>query len=161
NAEAAEIALATNTTYGLNVAATSLPIQAGEVVLVSDREFPANMYPWLMLEKRGVTIEKVPTTKDGFPDEPRILERLRDPKVRVLAISFVQFSNGFRADLKKLGAAAKANGSYLVVDGIQGIGNSVLDVKEMPVDIVSCGAQKWLQETMSTGISFTSSTELP
>ena len=154
NAEAAEIALATNTTYGLNVAATSLPIQAGEVVLVSDREFPANMYPWLMLEKRGVTIEKVPTTKDGFPDEARILERLRDPKVRVLAISFVQFSNGFRADLKKLGAAAKANGSYFVVDAIQGIGNSALDVKDMPVDIMSCGGQKWLLSPWGSGFVY-------
>ena len=125
NAETGEIALAVNTSYGLNLAARSLPIEPGEIVLVSDREFPANMYPWLMLEKRGVIIETVPTTKDGLPDEARILERLRDPKVRVLAISFVQFSNGFRADLKKLGAAARANGTYFVVDGIQGVGNLV------------------------------------
>jgi selenocysteine lyase/cysteine desulfurase len=74
--------------------------------------------------------------------------------VRVLAISFVQFSNGFRADLKKLGAAARANGTYLVVDGIQGIGNSVLDVKEMPVDIVSCGAQKWLLSPWGSGFLY-------
>jgi selenocysteine lyase/cysteine desulfurase len=154
NAEAGEIALATNTSYGVNVAATSLPIAAGEVVLVSDREFPANMYPWLMLEKRGVVIETVPTTKEGWPDEAHILERLRDPKVRVLAISFVQFSNGFRADLKKLGAAAKANGTYFVVDAIQGIGNSPLDVKETPVDIMSCGGQKWLLSPWGSGFVY-------
>ncbi|HXH63411.1 MAG TPA: aminotransferase class V-fold PLP-dependent enzyme, partial [Gemmatimonadales bacterium] len=141
NAETAEIAIASNTSFGLNMAARSLPIAKGEIVLVSDREFPANVYPWLMLQKQGVTVELAPCTAQGWPDEAHLLERLRDPRVRVLAISFVQFSNGFRADLKKLGAAARANGTYLVVDGIQGIGNSVLDVKEMPVDIVSCGAQ--------------------
>jgi selenocysteine lyase/cysteine desulfurase len=27
----------------------------------------------------------------------------------------------------------------LVVDGIQGVGNSVLDVRETPVDILACG----------------------
>ena len=154
NAETAEIALATNTSFGLNLAATSLPIAAGEVVLVSDREFPANMYPWLMLEKRGVVIETVPTTKEGWPDEARLLERLRDPKVRVLAISFVQFSNGFRADLKKLGTAAKANGTYFVVDGIQGVGNCALDLKDTPVDILSCGGQKWLLSPWGSGFVY-------
>ncbi len=154
NAETAEIAIASNTSFGLNMAARSLPIAKGEIVLVSDREFPANVYPWLMLQKQGVTVELAPCTAQGWPDEAHLLERLRDPRVRVLAISFVQFSNGFRADLKKLGAAARANGTYLVVDGIQGIGNSVLDVKEMPVDIVSCGAQKWLLSPWGSGFLY-------
>lgn len=154
NADTAEIAIASNTSYGLNLAARSLPIAKGEIVLVSDREFPANVYPWLMLEKQGVTVELAPCTPQGWPDEAHLLERLRDPRVRVLAISFVQFSNGFRADLKKLGAAARANGTYLVVDGIQGVGNSVLDVKETPVDIVSCGAQKWLLSPWGSGFVY-------
>jgi selenocysteine lyase/cysteine desulfurase len=154
NADTAEIAIASNTSFGLNMAARSLPIAKGEIVLVSDREFPANVYPWLMLQKQGVTVELAPCTAQGWPDEAHLLERLRDPRVRVLAISFVQFSNGFRADLKKLGAAARANGTYLVVDGIQGIGNSVLDVKETPVDIVSCGAQKWLLSPWGSGFLY-------
>src|SRR5881396_2482981 len=45
NAEPTEIALATNTSHGLNLAARALPLQRGDVVLVSDREFPANVYP--------------------------------------------------------------------------------------------------------------------
>lgn len=154
NAETAEIAIASNTSFGLNMAARSLPIAKGEIVLVSDREFPANVYPWLMLQKQGVTVELAPCTAQGWPDEAHLLERLRDPRVRVLAVSFVQFSNGFRADLKKLGTAARANGTYLVVDGIQGIGNSVLDVKETPVDILSCGAQKWLLSPWGSGFLY-------
>jgi cysteine desulfurase/selenocysteine lyase len=72
----------------------------------------------------------------------------------VLAVSFVQFSNGYRADLKKLGAAARANGTYLVVDGIQGIGNSVLDVQETPIDILACGGQKWLLSPWGSGFVY-------
>src|SRR3989449_1838178 len=53
NAETGEIALTTNTSFGLNVAARALPLQRGDVVLVSDREFPANVYPWLLLKKRS------------------------------------------------------------------------------------------------------------
>lgn len=154
NADPGEIALATNTSHGLNLAATALPIAAGETVLVSDREFPANMYPWLLLKKRGVTVEVAPCSAEGWPDEAHLLERLRDPRVKVLAVSFVQFANGYRADLDKLGKAARANGTYVVVDGIQGIGNSVLDVKKTPVDIVACGGQKWLLSPWGSGFVY-------
>src|SRR5690349_6264662 len=97
NAEPAEIALATNTSHGLNLAARALPLTPGDVVLVSDREFPANVYPWLLLKKRGVGVELAPCAPDGWPDEDYLVERLHDPRVRVLAVSFVQFSNGYRA----------------------------------------------------------------
>src|SRR6266550_3220503 len=100
NAAPSEIALATNTGYGLHLAARALPLEAGDVVLLSDKEFPANVYPWLLLRDQGITVEMARCTPQGWPDEEHLLERLRDPKVRVLAVSFVQFSNGYRADLK-------------------------------------------------------------
>lgn len=154
NAEPSEIALATNTGFGLHLAARALPLKAGDIVLLSDREFPANVYPWLMLKKEGITVEIAPCRAEGWPDEDHLLERLRDPRVRVLAVSFVQFSNGYRVDLKKLGAACRANGTYLVVDGIQGVGNTVLDVRETPVDILACGGQKWLLSPWGSGFVY-------
>lgn len=154
NADPSEIALATNTSFGLNLAARALPLQPGDTVLLSDREFPANVYPWLMLKQQGIAVEIAPCRAEGWPDEEHLLERLRDPRVRVLAVSFVQFSNGYRVDLKKLGAACRANGTYLVVDGIQGVGNSVLDVQETPVDILACGGQKWLLSPWGSGFVY-------
>jgi len=154
NAESSEIALTTNTSFGLNVAARALPLQRGDVVLVSDREFPANVYPWLLLKKQGVDVELAPCVPEGWPDEDYLIERLEDPRVRVLAVSFVQFSNGYRADLARLGAACRANGTLLVVDGIQGVGNSVLDVRETPVDILACGGQKWLLSPWGSGFMY-------
>ena len=154
NADPAEIALATNTSHGLNAAARALPLAPGDVVLVSDREFPANVYPWLLLRKRGVEVELAPCTPEGWPDEDYLVERLHDPRVRVLAISFVQFAHGFREDLARLGAACRANGTFLVVDGIQGIGNSVLDVRETPVDVLACGGQKWLLSPWGSGFVY-------
>src|SRR6266540_1251976 len=149
-----EIALATNTSFGLHLAARALPLEPGAIVLLSDKEFPANVYPWLLLKKQGITVEVARCGPEGWPDEEHLLERLRDPRVRVLAVSFVQFSNGYRADLKKLGAACRANGTYLVVDGIQGVGNSVLDVQETPVDILACGGQKWLLSPWGSGFVY-------
>ena len=154
NADVTEIALATNTSHGLNLAARALPLRPGDVVLVSDREFPANVYPWLLLKKQGTEVELAPCGPEGWPDEDYLVERLHDPRVRLLAVSFVQFSNGYRADLGRLGAACRANGTFLVVDGIQGVGNSVLDVRETPVDILACGGQKWLLSPWGSGFVY-------
>jgi len=154
NAEPCEIALATNTSHGLNLAARALPLATGDVVLVSDREFPANVYPWLRLRKQGIEVELAPCGPQGWPDEDYLVERLHDPRVRVLAVSFVQFSNGYRADLDRLGAACRANGTFLVVDGIQGVANSPLDVRETAVDIMACGGQKWLLSPWGSGFVY-------
>jgi len=154
NADPSEIALATNTGFGLHLAARALPLKAGDTVLLSDKEFPANVYPWLLLREQGIKVEMAHCRPEGWPDEEHLLERLRDPTVRVLAVSFVQFSNGYRVDLKKLGAACRANGTFLVVDGIQGVGNSVLDVRETPIDILSCGGQKWLLSPWGSGFVY-------
>jgi cysteine desulfurase / selenocysteine lyase len=154
NADPSEIALATNTGFGLNLAAQALPLHKGDTVLLSDKEFPANVYPWLALQERGIKVEVARVGAHGWPDEDYLLSRLGDRSVRVLAVSFVQFSNGYRADLKKLSAACRANGTYLVVDGIQGIGNSVLDVRDVSIDVLACGGQKWLLSPWGSGFVY-------
>ncbi len=153
-ATAEEIALAVNTGFGLSMAARALPLRPGEVVLVSDREFPANVYPWMRLADRGVTMELVPTTPEGWPDEDRLLERLRDPRVRVLALSLVQFSSGYSADLDRLSAATRETGAFLVVDAIQGVGHLPLDLSRTRVDVLACGGQKWLLSPWGSGFVY-------
>jgi selenocysteine lyase/cysteine desulfurase len=149
-----EIALAPNTSMGLNVAAGALPLGAGDIVLLSDREFPANVYPWLAQRRRGVLVERAPVTPQGFPDEDYLVERLTDPRVRLLAVSMVQFSNGWRADLARLGDACRANRVHLVVDAIQGLGVTPFDVRVLPVDILACGGQKWLLGPWGSGFCY-------
>jgi cysteine desulfurase / selenocysteine lyase len=149
-----EIALTVNTGFGLGVVARALPLRAGEIVLVSDREFPANVYPWLRLRETGVEVELVPTTALGWPDEPRLLERLEDPRVRALAVSLVQFSNGYRVDLAALSAATRRTGAYLVVDAIQAVGQLPVDLRQTPVDVLACGGQKWLLSPWGSGFVY-------
>ena len=153
-AQPEEIALSINTGFGLSLAARALPLRAGDIVLASDREFPANVYPWMLLKDIGVTLELVPTTPEGWPDESHLLERLRDPRVRVLAVSLVQFSNGYTVDLARLSAATRASGTYLVVDAIQGVGQLPLDLRKTPVDVLACGAQKWLLSPWGSGFVY-------
>jgi len=75
-ASPSEIALMTNTSYGLNFAARSLPLAAGDVVLTSDREFPSNIYPWMALEQaRGVHFNRIPCV-GRLADEAAILRAI-------------------------------------------------------------------------------------
>ena len=154
NADPSEIALTTNTSYGLQLAARMLDLRAGDIVIAPDQEFPANVYPWLFLDQKGVTLELVPLTPEGWPDEARLAERMRDPRVRVLAISFVQFHTGHRADLATLSRVARETDTYLVVDAIQALGQIPFVVRAVPVDILSCGAQKWLLSPWGSGFTY-------
>jgi cysteine desulfurase/selenocysteine lyase len=149
-----EIALTVNTGFGLGVVARALPLHPGDVVLVSDKEFPANVYPWLRLREQEITVELVPTTAQGWPDEARLLERVEDPRVRVLAVSLVQFSNGYQVDLAALSAATRRTGTWLVVDAIQGLGQVPIDLRRTPVDALSCGGQKWLLSPWGSGFVY-------
>ena len=154
NADESEIALMPNTTTGLNVAARALPLEAGDIVLTFDREFPANIYPWMRLQERGVILERIPVTPDGWPDETRLHERLSDPRVRAVAVSLTQFSNGYTVDLGALSRVTRATGRWLVVDAIQAVGQLPVDVKATPVDFLACGAQKWLLSPWGTGFLY-------
>ena len=153
-ASTGEIALATNTGAGINLAAWGLPLRAGDEVVVPDGEFPANMYPWLAAaESRGYGVHIVPL-KDGLLDEEALLSALDRPGVRVLSVSWVGFSSGTRADVDRLGAACRARDIFFVVDAIQGLGALTLDVAKTPIDLLACGGQKWLLSPWGTGFTY-------
>ena len=154
NASSEEIAITTNTSQGVNLAARALPFTPGDVVVSSAGEFPANIYPWMALEKaKGVCLELVPM-KDRLPDEDGLIAALDGPHVRALTVSWVSFASGAKLDLARLGAACKARGIWFVVDAIQGLGPATLDVKACQIDILASGAQKWLLSPWGTGFTY-------
>ena len=150
-ADVSEIALMVNTSYGLNLAARALPFERGDVVITSDREYPSNIYPWMELEvARGVKLQRVPC--DGMlPDEEAILAAIDQPRVRAVVLSWVSFATGFRIDVARIGRACRERGIWFVLDAIQGVGAIPLDVRAVDVDVVACGAQKWLLSPWGTG----------
>ncbi len=155
-ADVGEIALAGNTSAGLNLAAWGLPLGAGDVVVVSDGEFPANIYPWeAAAAARGFAVHRVPT-RAGVIDEEALVAALDRPGVRVLAASWVGFVTGAVLNLARVGAACRERGIAFVVDAIQGLGALALDLRTTPVDILACGAQKWLLSPWGTGFTYVS-----
>ena len=149
-----EIAMMVNTTYGINVAASSIDIKPGDVIVTPDREFPANVYPWMALaERRGAVYRRIPCI-DGLADEDALIRALDEPNVKILSVSWISFETGLKLDLARLGAACKQRGIYFVVDAIQGVAASPIDVRACHIDFLACGGQKWLLSTWGTGFLY-------
>jgi selenocysteine lyase/cysteine desulfurase len=153
-AEAGSVALSVNTGAGINLAAWGLPLGRGDVVVIPDLEFPANVYPWMAASRaRGFSLQTVPT-RDGLLDEDALLAAIDQQGVRILALSWVGFATGFVADLDRIGAACRARGVLLVVDGMQGVGVLPLDVQRLRIDVLACGGQKWLLSPWGSGFIY-------
>ena len=147
-----EIALGANTSFGINLAALGLDVPHGSVVVASDREFPANIFPWS--HREHIRLEIVPTTAEGWPDIERMLDRIRDPQVSILTLSSVQFASGYKADLEVVARACRESGTLLVVDAIQSLGNHPIDVSRLGIDVLACGGHKWLCGPLGIGFCY-------
>lgn len=148
------IGLSTTTSYGLNIIAAGYRWSSGDNIIVSDNEFPANVYPWVRLKSRGVDI-RFAKNNQGFIDEEAIIS-LADNKTRVINTSWVQFNNGYRADLEKLGRFCADNRIIFCVDGIQGLGAMPVELESLNVDLFTCGCQKWMLGPCGTGFYYLS-----
>jgi cysteine desulfurase / selenocysteine lyase len=139
----------------VNLAARALPFGAGDVILSTHGEFPANVYPWMAAARaRGAEHRLLPLAGD-LPDEAALMRTIAtDSRVKVVALSWVSYWSGHTFDLAAIGAACRERGIWFFVDAIQGVAPLVLDVVAAKVDILSCGAQKWLCSPWGTGFTY-------
>jgi len=147
-----EVGFGFSTGFGLNIAAYGLPLKKGDEVLLSDIEFPANVYPWVGLKERGIKVKFIKSVDYKFDIDN--FKKAISKKSRVLSLSFVQFFNGYKNDLKTIGKLCKDYGLYFVIDGIQGCGVEPVDVKKCNIDIFSAGAQKWMLSPQGAGLFY-------
>ena len=140
-AEPGEIAITKNTSEGLSFIAQGLDWRPGDVVVGFRGEFPANYFPWARLERRGVQPRWLELRAGGLDlDE---VDRACQG-ARLLAVSFVQYLSGFRADLDALGEICRRRDCLLVVDAVQGLGAFPLDVARSGVHALAVSGHKWL-----------------
>ena len=140
-AKAGEIALVENTSVGINIAANVLNYPPGSKIVTTDLEYPSVVYPWLR-KSLGVRVQYVKNV-DGkiLLDD---MEKAVDDKTVAVAISHVEYVNGFRHDLRVLSEIVHEHGAYLIVDAIQSVGTMQLDAKRDDVDFLMAACYKWL-----------------
>jgi selenocysteine lyase/cysteine desulfurase len=141
-ADDAEIALLKSTSEGLSVVAHGLDWQPGETIVTAREEFPSNRVVWQSLAPLGVTTRLVELAGRGDP-EAALFDAV-DDSTRLLSISAVQYADGLRMDLPRIGAFCRERGILFCVDAIQQLGALPFDVDAVGADFVVADGHKWL-----------------
>lgn len=150
-----QVAFTRNTSDGLSTVANGLRWRAGDNLVTFRREFPSNVYPWLRLRDACGVEVRMCEERDGRIHLDELIG-LIDGKTRIVAVSQVQFASGFRADLNRLGRAARAHDALLVVDVIQALGVIPTNVDTDLIDVAAGAAHKWLLTPEGVGILYLS-----
>jgi selenocysteine lyase/cysteine desulfurase len=151
-----QVAFMRNTSDAISTVAQGLKWHAGENVVTFRGEFPSNVYPWLRLrDAYGVEVRMC--EERGGRLELEELISLIDGKTRVVAISQVQYGSGFRADLERIGRAARARAdALLVVDVIQAMGALPIGPEAEWIDVAAGACHKWLLTPEGVGLLYLS-----
>lgn len=148
NAETGEIAVVENTSVGMNIAANVLHPKPGSKIVTTDLEYPSVVYPFLR-KSLGVEVEYVKNVKGKVLLED--VERVVDDKTAAVAISHVEYANGFRHDMRAISEIAHEHGAYVIVDAIQSTGAVSVDVKRDNIDFLTASCYKWLLSPPGAG----------
>ncbi len=154
-ARAEQIAFVRNTSDGLSTVANGLRWRDGDNIVTFRNEFPSNIYPWLRIHQTTGVELRYCEEHNGRIDLAELCN-LIDNRTRVVALSHVQYASGFRADLEKVGKAAREHGALFVVDVIQSLGVLPIDVETEYVDVAAAAGHKWLLTPEGIGILYLS-----
>ncbi|GAB6878391.1 cysteine desulfurase [Halorubrum gandharaense] len=151
NAHPTEIALTESTTDGINRIANAIQWEAGDVVVRTDLEHPAGVLPWQQLERKGVDVRVVETTK-GRVDLDEYAEAVADAKV--VCFSAVTWTHGTRLPVRELVEIAGDAGAFTLVDAVQTPGQQPMDVTAWGADAVAAAGHKWLLGPWGAGFLY-------
>src|SRR5258707_360753 len=147
NAEPGEVAFTTNTSSGMNVIVDALE-DRGEVIS-SELEFPVTTLPWM---HRRIPVHLLPSVEGEVRIEGISGAMTHD--TGIIALSHVQFSNGFRLDPERVGDIKGKHA--LVINASQSAGAFAIDVKRMKIDALCATGHKWLLAGYGSGFVYLS-----
>ena len=143
HASADDIAFISNASSALGIVAGGIEWRRGDNVVTLSEEFPNYLYLPALVERHGVEFREVPW--DRFYDSI-------DGRTRMVAISEVNYSNGFRPPLAEISRFLRERGVLLFVDGTQSVGALQFDVRESRPDAMAVHGYKWM--CSPTGVGF-------
>jgi cysteine desulfurase/selenocysteine lyase len=147
-----EIALLGPTSLGLSLFAAGLDWAPGDEVLYYGDDYPANVYPWTDLARRGVVPHALPSPARPGEITPELVASALTPRTRLVALASAFFLNGYRIDLDAIGQLLHERGILFSVDAIQTLGAAPLSVEH--IDFLSADAHKWLLGPVAAGIVY-------
>ncbi len=149
--QALEIALLGPTSLGLNLVANGLDWQVGDEVISYVDDYPANVYPWLQLQSRGVKHVALQPEMPGVITW-EFVESAITPQTRLVALASCHFLSGYRIDIDTIGRNLRERGILFCLDAIQTVGAFPTSVEH--VDFLSADSHKWMLGPAAAGIFY-------
>jgi selenocysteine lyase/cysteine desulfurase len=150
-ADAGEITLLGPTSLGLSLFANGIDWRSGDEVVIYGEDYPANVYPWLNLERHGVVMRYLRTESLGRITTESV-ESALTPSTRLVALASCHFQTGWRIDIPAISALLRKRGILFSLDAIQTLGAFPTPAAE--VDFLSADAHKWLLGPLGAGIVY-------
>ena len=137
------VALGLNATSLTALAAHHLgkDLAAGDLILTSQTDHMANVWPWEEMKSRGVEVEMIPILPDGRLDLDAY-RSLLDRRPKLVTCGWVSNATGLVTDLKAMAALAHEAGALIFADCVAGAPHLPMDVTGWDVDFAVCSGYK-------------------
>ncbi len=145
HASAADIAFVPNASAALGILLNGMEWREGHRIVTLEGEFPNNTYSPFALRSRGVELVETPWER---------MDEAVTPATRVVLLSEVNYTNGFRPPLVELSRLAHDRGALLFVDGTQSAGALRVDVRAVGADAYFAHGYKWLLSPPGSGFLY-------
>lgn len=153
-AKVEEIANVPNVTSGLAAIASALELKPTSNVVISELNFPTNVYMWHALKQRGQLSQvRVLRAKNGEIPLAEYEKAIDDNTVAV-SLDYVSWINGCREDIPNITRVAHRHGALMLVDAFHAVGVIPVDVRKLDVDVLTCGTYKWLMGPHGTAFLY-------
>ncbi len=143
--------------YGMATVANNLKAGKGDNIILTDEQFPSNVYAWHQVaQDRGIELRVVtpPTGENrGKNWNQQLLEAINE-QTKLVTLGHVHWADGTLFDLKAIRQRTKEVGAALVIDGTQSIGALPFSVKDFEPDAVIVAGYKWLMGPYSLGVAY-------
>ncbi len=142
-ADRSDIALIASVSAAAGLVAAQLPPAGpGHNVVIGEREYSSNHYPWRMLAQKGYEVRQAPFRNGGL--EPDDIAKLVDDETVLVAFSGVQTATGHRSDIRAISEIARSVGAIVFVDGSQLVGALPVADELEHVDVLATADHKFL-----------------
>ncbi len=157
NCKASNIAFTSSATDSYTRALSSIPFQAGDVILTSNDDFVSNQIQFLSCQKRfGIKIERIKNSNDGGVDLDDLDHKLKTLHPRLLAITHIPTNSGLVQPVNKIGKIVSQYDTCYLLDACQSIGQMKLDVEDLKCDFLSVTNRKFLRGPRGSGFLYVS-----
>ncbi len=144
HAEPTEIIFTGSATESINLAlkgAAQLYRQRGQHIITLKTEHAATLDTCEWLEKNGFSVTYLTPASDGILTIQQ-LENALQPDTILVSILHVNNETGVLQDIAAIATLTAARGILLHIDAAQTIGKIALDIRQLPVDLMSLNAHK-------------------